>query len=417
MDEYPRLLVMAPKRLGWHGGGGVTMCNLLKGWPLDRIAQIHADPEPDGADESVCAQHLYCEAGDRCLTSLPTGGRQRCVPSLVRYVLGRQDAWGPFAHGADVLPFVRAFSPQVVYCYVLQSPPVFWTLPRLLGTPYVTHIMDDWPRLEDSRPGLLRRGFWNPVRRWALRRLFRGAALNLGICDEMCAAFASRYGSRFVPFHNCVELAPYGAGKRYTRARDDLFDLVYIGSVHKKKELDSLVELKNAVLAVADRVPGLRLTVHHPPREEDCWNFREFLQAPPHVVAGDYLAPDALPQRLVDADALVLALGFEGESQTYLRYSFQTKVPEYLASGTPVLVYGPAGNPNVLAARRDGWGVVVDRRDPSRLAAGLTDLAEKEELRRTLGMAGRTIASERYDAKLVRRRFRESLATAAGRQA
>jgi len=420
LPDYPRLLVIAPRPLDWEGGGGgVTMCNLLKGWPLDRIAQIHSDRQRLCGDPSIC-RHGFCfraSLGDE--GGLPGGGPTECLWTLARYAMRRKESWGPLSSLLWLLPRVREFAPDVIYSYVLQAPAAYWTLPRrlaqALAVPYVTHMMDDWPALHDQHGGLLDRLFWRNVRRWSLRKLFHAASGNIGICPEMCEAFAERYGCSFVPFHNCVEVQRYdGVGKSYAAKADGAFDLVYIGSVRQLKELESLVDLKRAVLALAERVPGIRLTVHHPRFGEDISNFAEFLHAPPHVVSGDYLAPDELPRRLVEADALVVPLGFVGDTLTYLRYSFQTKVPEYLASGTPVLVYGPAASPNTLAARRDGWGLVVDRQEPSLLASALADLVDKEELRRALGTRGREVAGEFYDAKRVREEFRHFLASRMG---
>jgi glycosyltransferase involved in cell wall biosynthesis len=86
-----------------------------------------------------------------------------------------------------------------------------------------------------------------------------------------------------------------------------------------------------------------------------------------------------------------------------------TKVPEYMASGTPVLVYGPGHVPAAEYARRETWGYVVDRRDSDVLKQALLEIMHSESLRASLGRRGRELAARHHDAKTVREDFRRLL--------
>jgi hypothetical protein len=58
-------------------------------------------------------------------------------------------------------------------------------------------------------------------------------------------------------------------------------------------------------------------------------------------------------------DILVLPVSFDEHTIQYIRYSMPTKVPAYLAVGTPILVYGPAEVAQVSYAKKAGWGMPV----------------------------------------------------------
>ncbi len=409
MTEYPRLLVVAPNPLGWGSGGGVTMCNLLKGWPSDRIAQIHSG-NVQTADMTICSNHYYLAGCDMSLPGLTLIGLAKF---FMRYLVAGQSPLWHFNSMSEVEGFVQRFAPDVIYAYVLQSPPAYWILPRLLSMkfriPYVTHIMDDWPAMLEGIDNNGNRFLRKPMRRWALRLLFGSSEQNLGICDKMCVAFSKRYGTSFIPFHNCVETDSWPFNDSFSYSFDRAFDMVYIGSLLRRKELASLIDLRRSISDVSNSGANINLTIYHPKRGEDARNYDEYFAPFPFINKGEYLSPHELPARLAKADALALTINFEGVSRTYLRYSFQTKVPEYMASGRPILVYGPPDHCNVESARFEGWGLTVEQRRQNDLTDAIKTIIGSESLRRRIGRQARLLAEKQHDVRSVRQRFRNML--------
>jgi hypothetical protein len=97
-----------------------------------------------------------------------------------------------------------------------------------------------------------------------------------------------------------------------------------------------------------------------------------------------------------------------------IRYSMPTKVPAYLVSGTPVLVYGPPEVAQVRYALDRGWGHVVSHRDPAVLRAGIRAVIEDQTLRGHLSRTAQAVAAAEHDAARVRRRFQDVLRQSAG---
>ena len=110
-----------------------------------------------------------------------------------------------------------------------------------------------------------------------------------------------------------------------------------------------------------------------------------------------------LPRIQAEADVLVICYDFDLESFRQARYSMPSKLADCLASGTPILVYGPAGLPVVEYARREGWGKVVNRRDPLALRNAVRELMESAVLREQLGRNGYRLANERHMPKPSRK--------------
>jgi glycosyltransferase involved in cell wall biosynthesis len=116
-----------------------------------------------------------------------------------------------------------------------------------------------------------------------------------------------------------------------------------------------------------------------------------------------------LPYLQVEADVLVICLDFDPESILQAKYSMPSKLAGCMASGTPILVYGPVGSPVVEYARRESWGKVVDKRDIFVLKEAIQELIDYASLREQLGRKATRLATEKHDAKIVSDEIRNIL--------
>jgi len=90
-----------------------------------------------------------------------------------------------------------------------------------------------------------------------------------------------------------------------------------------------------------------------------------------------------------------------------------TKVPAYMASGTPILIYGPAGIATARYAEREGWGHVLSSPGLAALQKTLLWLMDEQATRERLGRRAQKLACEHHDAARVRPAFQMALSQAA----
>jgi glycosyltransferase involved in cell wall biosynthesis len=173
--------------------------------------------------------------------------------------------------------------------------------------------------------------------------------------------------------------------------------------VTKDKELSSLVDIRNAVLKLHELGYEIQWTLYGPKIYQAA--IEANLTAPPVITYGGYFPIEMKQILLSTADLLLLPINFDVVSQRYVGYSFQTKVPEYMASGSPTLVYGPPTNPNVRYARKFEWAAVVDQQDEGILIKTLLKLMNDVHLRSKLGLKAREIAFKNHNSKVVRSEF------------
>jgi glycosyltransferase involved in cell wall biosynthesis len=109
-----------------------------------------------------------------------------------------------------------------------------------------------------------------------------------------------------------------------------------------------------------------------------------------------------------EADLLYLPLAFETPWPDEIRTVFPTKAVEYLVSGTPILLHGPADCFTVKDAREQGWAHVIDTKDPEALREGIRRLVVDRSLREKLVENARAEAVRR-DARRIAKGLQEDL--------
>lgn len=422
LGERPRVLFVTPASFNHLTGGGVTFSNLFAGWPQDRLATVHNDAVPTTDD--VC--NRYYVLGREEIDLVPPLGLARrwrdgksemngesagAVPppmvapgGLIGRIQG--DSAPQVAKLTDGLErWIRDFRPDLMFT-LLGSNAVMSLVAQIrrrFDLPTVVHLMDDWPSVAYQN------GLFAPLERARMRRLLDdnldNAVATLGIGDAMCRTFSQRYHRNFVAFQNCVDIdrwRPLARTDAATHARP--LNVLYFGSVLPNAQLQSLEDLCHSVARLNAAGLPVRLSISSP---SFCVEpYRDRLLVDPAI---SYIAPtedDATFFRaLADADALLLPVNFDEDSVAFIRYSMPTKVPAYLASGTPVLVYGPRGVAQVDYAVEHGWGHVVSDRDSGALDAGLREVLESTPLRERLRRRAQTVAAERHDSATVRAAF------------
>ena len=305
--------------------------------------------------------------------------------------------------------FARRFAPQVIYAYALGNDRWFADLARELSIqldiPYVIHMMDDWPeRLRYEQP------FHGNVKETKVldewwKKLFDGAGRCLGISEAMSKKYMREYNREFHPISNAIDFKSWAALKQDYQSGKP-FVVRYLGAVSDEKEISSLRQFARGLRELRRQGRDVILEIHTSARWQR--NVQEQL--------GDLVVCDAIDSQksfdyetlsswLAEADLLLLALNFDLASQRYLGVSIQNKVPEYMASGAPVLVFGPKGNPSIEYARNEGWAYVVDQPNNERVESAVIELMDCATLRSTLGRRGRKIAIENHDLSRTQKRF------------
>jgi glycosyltransferase involved in cell wall biosynthesis len=421
-ERTPRLLFITPAAFNRITGGGITFTNLFAGWPRDRIATIHCDPVPP--TDEVCER--YYALSPRELRRFPpvrsriaggaggaaTVARPRSLLAVTKDLIfgNGLPEWGVVT--PELRAFVTAFRPEVIYTILGSNAvlDIIDAIRRESGARLAIHFMDDWPA------AIYRGGLLSFVQRGKMRRLLRGlvgkAALRLAIGDAMAAEYAQLYGAPFRAFQNAVATDRVAALRRDIASVGQPARLVYTGSVLGFAQAASLAACCRAAAALRRDGLDLRVDIYSPSFQLE--PLRPLFAVDPCITLNETIGDDDTYFRvLAEADLLLLPANFDAASMRYIRLSMPTKLPAYLASGTPILVYGPTGLAQVDDATREGWGLVADQPSPEALQQAMRRLLSDAELRRSLSARARRLAAARHDIAKVRRDFQRTLASTA----
>jgi hypothetical protein len=421
VTDAPRLLFVTSSAFNHITGGGVTFSNLFRGWPSDRLATAHSDSVPTSDD--VC--RLYYRLGPGELTRWPPRWRvgappPRAPPSpapagpppllrtLKTALVG--NAWPDTGRLSPALErWIERFRPDMLYTILgtIGMMELVEAIRVRFQLPLVVHFMDDWP--SSLYRGGIAAGLVRARMERLLHHLVRVAATRMAIGDGMAEAFARRYRAPFLAFQNALDMEALLSLARPRPAATPA-RLLYVGSIFADAQLASLKDAARAVAGLAAGGRAVMLEIHAP-----CFlaaRHRARLEVSPAVKVIDATEDDDAFFRLIrSADLLLLPVNFDAASVRFIRHSMPTKIPAYLASGTPVLVYGPGAVDQVAYAAREGWGEVVSER--SALGAAICRLLDDRDRRQALVARALDVARRNHDAATVRRLFQETLVRAA----
>lgn len=313
----------------------------------------------------------------------------------------------------DVMAYLRTLDLDVIYYRAVDNEVVHAFAERavgelgvLQGKPLIVHVMDDWPSRMQSKGVPSFERFDR-----SLRSMLKSAHTRLAIGDDMADAFQERYGVPFRSFANAIDPAAFPPRQRSRKTGDD-FVIRYTGGLADDMNLASVVDIAGAVEALSRDQP-IRLDIHTRPP----WTAiaRKALASHRSVrVLGQVDASDYYPL-LQDADALLIAYNFDEASRTYVGMSVANKMPEYLASGTPIIAYGPADAPTLRHLRGHTAALVLDERDPGTLPQRLKAFVHDSDQQRQLGQSGRQLAFRTHNVWTISSQFQSVIESAASR--
>lgn len=374
-SQYPRLLIVDPTYVGHSSATGHVKKRFLGDWPSDRVMQI-----------------WQCGGVEGKIKILPYLGAHESVE---------------YRDDEQLLAACQAFKPDVIYLRPVDSPRLLELSERLvrgLAKPMILHMMDDWPerlRITDvTRHNQLDA---------SLIRLLEQATLRLSICEAMSHVYHKRYGGEWFPLANGVDVREFPQkmwADRLPVSQQHPFIIRYMGALADDMTFTSVSEIAQAVsrlnVSCSVRFEIYTMEWCRSKAESELGNLSG-------VTVHPLVSEDCYKQSLSGADALVIAYNFDPKSIAYIGLSLANKMPECLASGVPLIAYGPSEVATIRYLKDAGCAQVIDCRDQDRLTDSIKALIADLSLCQRLGDIGRIYASEKLSLKSVQDKFRKYL--------
>lgn len=430
--QYPKILIIG-QSFNKKSGGGVTISNLFTGWPKDRLAVVSNANLLSGIDTSVC--NTYYQLGyngklhpfplnlilpkikcgllqvndtqqQNTISTASASGKYKFIYNILLALLNFFGVYNLFYKlkiTREFKEWLAAYNPDVIYTQLASLELIRFVsdVKDLTKKPIAIHMMDDWP-LTINKPGLLY-AYWQKVIDREFRKLLSKTELFLTISDAMAEEYEKRYGKKSLPFHNPIDIGFWKPQTAKDYSATDNFNILYAGRIGFGIA-QSIADIAAAVNQVSKTNNKLQFQIQTADIEE----LKKLVTFSDHVKWVQPVAYNQLPQKFSEADLLLLPQDFDEKSVRFLKFSFPTKVSEYMISGTPILVYGDERTGLTKYALKEKWAYVVTNNNSTSLVNAINELIANEVLRKSLAQTAQNIALQREDATIVRENFRKT---------
>lgn len=437
MNKFPKVLIIG-ECFNNRTGAGITMSNLFRGWDRENLAVV--TEFIDNADASI-TDNYYLIGGQEKVRPWPfnyfrvtsqsgpikikssahnkstaISEEKTSAPVKLYLVLnllaGKVFSFFGFYHfiyrysvSEKLLKFINDFKPDIIYSHLhyLEFMQFVQQIHFTTKIPLVIHMMDDW--LREVEPNGLFKKYWQNKTERVFKEAASNASVRLSICDAMSEDYKRRYGFEFVPFHNPVETEKWMTHSKKEWSYEKPFTILYAGRIGIGT-LNSVIEIAHAVESLNEE--GLQILFEIQTRTNNK-KLSEEISGYKSVKLVPTLDYEKLPEKFSSVDLLALPMDFDNKSLKYIWLSMPTKVSEYLATGTPILVYAPAQTALTRYAVDKKWAEVVTEQNQTKLSESIKKIYSDENVRRKLGEQSKSLAQNFHDAKIVREKFRQQI--------
>mgnify|MGYP005842235629 CR=1 FL=1 len=383
-QPFPRLLMLDSSPVGQASATGQLKSIFLESWPTESFLQIWLD----------------------------ASGNKRPTLHVIRMGEKWEEKKNVFYTEKEIIDFCLDFKPDVIYFRPVASEVLLEFTEKIVGIlkkPLATHIMDDW--LENIRES-------DPARFAAMeatvRRMLSLSTIHLSICDAMSLEYRERYGYEFKALANGVDISEFPEKQiavRQPLSEQAPFTLRYLGGLADDMTFSSVCKIARLVSLLHKSQP-IKIEIF-----TMSW-FRKKAEATIGDLPGVSVfgcVPDAQKYRsiLQGADALVIAYNFDEASIRHIRLSMANKMPECLASGAPLLAFGPKGVATIDYLLDTGCALVVSENDDDALRHAICKLTNDSHFRSGISGKARTYVAQHHSKSSVQEKFWEYMHAAA----
>lgn len=417
-----RVLVVNSNSLNADNATGITLRSFFSQIDTDCIMELYWNTTAEVSDQlDVRSQKLkfrFLSAGaflntDRvkqtssavrkmAVTPLPNERKSRVVKAVtvIRQWLALRMDMSAVHINQDVLKRIQEFSPQVIYTLGggVSALRTAYALSRRLELPIVIHFMDNWRHgiQWDDNP-LLKR--YKRVLRKYCDKCYRRSTACIAVSPKMAEEYTRETGVYHSTLMNAIQVSEY---MMEPRKPDGVLHFVYAGGLHLGR--DEMLRTLGELIAKVSSDTGKKADLVIYTSEENIAMYSGRFEALDVVHFRSAVAHDQIKTVYQQADILVHAENTAWIRNTFFRYSVSTKIPEYLATGRPVLFFGPADTYLYDFLKQNGIAYAVSTRKEAEEALHKLLCGAGEELKEA-----QRYAMEHFDVSAAVRSLCETI--------
>ncbi|MEO9892799.1 glycosyltransferase [Aurantibacter sp.] len=291
----------------------------------------------------------------------------------------------------DVIYAQSSSREEILFCIAVQE---------FLKKPMVFHKMDDWLTLAGNKTFM--KNYWRKKIDGEFKDLLNHSELVMSISDYMGEEYLRRYHKKFITFHNPIDIDFWKTGQRSEYEINQSPTIMYAGRIGLGID-NSLMTIASAIDAVNEQ---LNMSINFLIQAQDAPDWLTDYKCTKHQ---HFVSYSNLPKVFGSADFMILPYDFDPDGLAFIKYSMPTKASEYMASGTPIIIFAPEDTALVQYAKKNDWAAVVTENNTEKLAIEIKDLIQNKHLREKIAHTARNLAEKRHNTDIVANEFKKCI--------
>lgn len=426
----PKILFITSHAFNNLTGGGITFSNLFSGWPKSSLATVHNDPLP--VSYNVCEKYYFLSSSEidyfppfnilrkinsnskkedslnLCTVSPKRKTKLSLIIKKIFYFIIGDSVPEKTKLSKELIDWIEDYQPDMIYT-ILGTNGIMELTKKIhdkYKLPIVVHIMDDWISAKHKK------GIFSFLLRKNMNKKFNyfmeNASLRLGISKNMCEAYENRYGFKFKSFQNSINISEVSNYRKKELTTKTYCEIFYVGSIFPNAQLNSLIDCCRAIVELNKKGYDFKLKISSPKQHVQRY-FNQLSIGSCIEIIEPIEDNEIFYKTIAAADLLLLPVNFDDESINFIQYSMPTKVPAYLAIGTPILIYGPKNVAQVMYALEEEWGIILTERNIEKLQHTIIKSIQDISLRKKTSGNAINMANKYHDAKINRYNFQSEI--------
>lgn len=256
----------------------------------------------------------------------------------------------PYRFGRNLKEWMDDFHPDVIY-FCGTSYREFFVCKQIMSRyniPVVPHFLDDWPniRLAMSVANSMYKRKFISLFEFIMNR----SPFGLCISDLMAQMYMKRYSKQFYALMNSVSEVSINDCKAPLKIEKFL----YAGSLYLRRD-ESLLQICDFLSQ--GYFQRIEFNIFAP--EEQWAELKNKFAKYPFVHYGGFLSAEQLKKEIYKTDIIVFTESFDKSVLKFSRLSLSTRVPEFLASGKPILAIGPSEQGSIQYLEHNNAAFVI----------------------------------------------------------
>lgn len=431
---YPKVLIIG-ETFRYNGGGGITLINLFKEWPSEKIAIVtdrinetttspnvrfyqlgqleHKTPFPFSIFNKINRSGEVSPKVDS--TVIQSSPVKSILKPLLRKIynnilqfLGIFYFLDKLELSDELVNWINEFSPDIIYSQPFRYKDMVFAnqLKTETEIPLVIHIMDDSISFL-NKPNILY-FYWKKKTQQSFKNLVHSATVCMSISDAMSDEYFKRYNKNFIAFRNPIEIDIWRPFIKTSWEIEEQIKIIYTGRL-AVPNINSLYSFCQVIHNLNVNGYSIMFDIYSIDTNIKFYNQIKKLQGISIKKAVSYTE---IPALLSQYDITFLPIDFSNKGIKYAKFSISTKTSEYMISGVPILLFAPENVALTTYAKKYDCMICVSENNLSLLSKTLVSIIENKEIRELISLNAVEIAKNRSSGLVVRKHFYEVLSSA-----